>query len=409
MMGALIFAYRRVRAVTTIALALVSALALGCALHGDVVIVDSPDSDLMTMVDSDEARRLLTELLTRRAGGLRLAAGATSDARLAGVGVEADSLSASRLPDQARLRQLSREVSMDFSALVFAKALGADARSQTVQAAFDRYLREGAERSAGALTQPDAFPYTLVFVPSWLHKSHPETGSDFELERGIVGKHGIRAKLVATGESDSVEANAVVLADTIRELGCGGGPLVIVSASKSGAEAALALTGLTPAESSCVAAWINIAGALGGTPLADAALRPPVKWLARGIFWVSGWRWDALASLATKPSRQRLDGRRMPETITVLNIVAVPVSGSVGFQVYGGYQVLESHGPNDGVVLLADTVWPNAINLVAFGADHLFFRWRDEAHVLALLRALDIAVRRYGATPAPATALEPTD
>jgi len=396
------------RAVGTIAIALVTALALGCALHGDVVIGDSPDSDLMTMVDSDDARRLLAELLARRAGGLRLAAGATSDARLASLGVVSESLNVARLPDQARLRQLAREISMDFGALVFAKALGADARSQAVQAAFDRYLREGPERSGVALRQPDAFPYTLVFVPSWLHKSHPETGSDFEFQRAIVGKHGIRAKLVPTGESDSVEANALVLADTIRELGCGGGPLVIVSASKSGAEAALALTGLTLAESSCVAAWINIAGALGGTPLADAALRPPVKWLARGIFWVSGWSWDALVSLATKPSRQRLEGRRMSETITVLNIVAVPVSGSVGFQVYGGYQVLGSHGPNDGVVLLADTVWPNAINLVAFGADHLFFRWRDEAYLLALLRALDVAVRRYG-TPPPTAELEPAD
>jgi len=203
-----------------------------------------------------------------------------------------------------------------------------------------------------------------------------------------------------------VEANAAVIVDTIRAIGCSGGPVVIVSASKSGAEAALALTGLTPAESTCVVAWINIAGALGGTPLADAALRPPVKWLARGIFWVSGWSWDALESLATGPSRRRLDGRRMPETITVLNIVAVPVSGSVGYQVYGGYQVLRPHGPNDGVVLLADTVWPNGLNLVALGADHLFFRWREDAHVLALLRAIDFAVRRYGPTTEPSVASE---
>ena len=184
------------------------------------------------------------------------------------------------------------------------------------------------------------------------------------------------------------------------------GPIVIISASKSGAEAALALTGLTHAESACVAAWINIAGALHGTPLADAALRPPVKWMARSIFWLSGWSWDALTSLATKPSRRRLEGQRLPEAITVLNIVAVPVSGSVGYQVYAGYQVLESHGPNDGVVLLADTVWPNGINLVALGADHLFLRWRDDAYVMALLRAVDLAVRRYGPTPEPSVAAE---
>jgi hypothetical protein len=329
-----------------------------------------------------------------------------TDMRLAHFAAPGQPVDVPRIPDQARLRELARETSMDYSALAFAKVLVADPKSQAVQAAFDRYFREGPERSTAALTRPRAFPYTLVFAPSWLHKSHPETGADFAFQRALVDRLGLPQRLLATGESDSVEANAATMMDAIRTIGCASGPIVIVSASKSGAEAALALTGLTQAESACVAAWINIAGALGGTPLADAALRPPVKWMARGIFWLSGWSWDALASLATKPSRRRLEGRRMPETVTVLNIVAVPVSGSLGYQVYAGYQVLESHGPNDGVVLLADTVWPNGINLVALGADHLFFRWRDDAYVMALLRAVDLAVRRYGPTPEPTVAAE---
>jgi hypothetical protein len=393
------------RALTVLAVVLAVALAVGCAHRSDLALGDIPDSDLAGLVDSDAARQLLAEILTRRSSGAR-SAEAMTDTRLAHFTAAAQPLDVPRLPAQARLRELARETSMDYSALTFAKALGADPKSQAVQAAFDRYLREGAERSTEAMTRPRAFPYTLVFAPSWLHKSHPETGSDFAFQRTLVTRLGITHRLAATGESDSVEANAATIAELIRTIGCASGPLVIVSASKSGAEAALALTGLTAAESACVAAWINIAGALGGTPLADAALRPPVKWMARGIFWLSGWSWDALASLATKPSRHRLEGRRMPETITVLNVVAVPVSGSVGYQVYGGYQVLESHGPNDGVVLLADTVWPNGINLVALGADHLFVRWREDAYVLALLRAIDLAVRRYGPTPEPSVAAE---
>lgn len=394
------------RALTVLAVALAVTLALGCARQSDLALGDIPDSDLASLVDSDAARQLLAEMLTRRSSGAR-SAEAMTDTRLAHFAAAGQPIDGvPRFPDQARLRELAQETSMDYSALTFAKALGTDPKSQAVQAAFDRYFREGPERSTAALTRPRAFPYTLVFAPSWLHKSHPETGADFGFQRALLDRLAIPHRLLATGESDSVEANAAIITESIHTMGCASGPIVIVSASKSGAEAALALTGLTTAESACVAAWINIAGALAGTPLADAALRPPVKWMARGIFWLSGWSWDALSSLATKPSRRRLDGRRMPETITVLNIVAVPVSGSVGFQVYAGYQVLESHGPNDGVVLLADTVWPNGINLVALGADHLFFRWRDEASVMALLRAVDLAVRRYGPTPEPSVAAE---
>jgi len=58
------------------------------------------------------------------------------------------------------------------------------------------------------------------------------------------------------------------------------------------------------------------------------------------------------------------------------------------------------------VVLLADTVWPGGVNLVALGADHLFAKWREDAYTLALLRAVDVAVRFYGASPQPSVAAE---
>lgn len=179
----------------------------------------------------------------------------------------------------------------------------------------------------------------------------------------------------------------------MRSAGREGGSLILVSASKSGAEAVLALSQLTSEEAAGVAAWVNIAGALRGTPLADEALRPPVKWLARGIFWLSRWDWAGLTSLATKPSHQRFAALQVPATITVINVVAV--SGSVGFPVYPGYEILLSQGPNDGVVLLADTVWPAGINIVALGADHLFARWREEAYALAMLRAVDGPKREH--------------
>jgi len=121
---------------------------------------------------------------------------------------------------------------------------------------------------------------------------------------------------------------------------------------------------------------------------------------------VSRWDWAGLASLATEPSRRRLAGLQLPGSLTVLNVVAVPVSGSVGYQVFSGYQVLISNGPNDGVVLLADTVWPGGVNLVALGADHLFAKWREDEYTLALLRAVDVAIRLYGRSPQPSIVAE---
>jgi hypothetical protein len=378
----------------------VAILVFGCARPIDLMTSNSPDSELAALVDSDSARRLLADLLARRSADAR-APGAAASSHLTDLASSDPQLEgviepAVRLPDQAFLKKLAGRTSMDFAALVFARALTTDSRSRIAQATFDRFLQEGPDRLVAALRRPGAFPYTVVFSPSWLYKSHPESGSDFASQRRLLDKLGIRNRMAESGESDSVEDNAAAIIRTLRETGCEGGPVVLVSDSKSGPEAVKALAGLTPEEAACVVAWINIAGALRGTPLADSGLRIPVKWIARGIFWLNGWSWDGVESLETTRSRQRLETLRLAETITVLNIVAVPVSGSVGYQVLWGYHVLTSHGPNDGVVLLADTVWPGGINIVGLGSDHLLGRWRDDAYILAMLRTLDATIRSNG-------------
>ena len=53
--------------------------------------------------------------------------------------------------------------------------------------------------------------------------------------------------------------------------------LIVVSASKSGPEVALALTKLGPAGTRHIAAWVNIVGALQGTPLADTRALPEIE------------------------------------------------------------------------------------------------------------------------------------
>jgi hypothetical protein len=365
--------------------------ALGCARPVDLFNTDRPESDLAALVDSEAARRLLADLRARRPPD--------PSSLHANGGADSGDPHARRLPDRRELRELGREVSMDFAALFFAQALLADPASREIQATFERFLREGPDLCATALQRPRAFPYTVLFAPSWLYRSHPRIGSDFAEQRRILDRVGIPNRFIAVGESDSVEDNAALIVDAIRAAAREQSRVILVSVSKSGAESALALSRLTPDETAGVAAWVNLAGALRGTPLADATLLPPVRWLARGLFWLNDWGWAGVTSLATEPSRRRLAGVHVPRTITVVNLVAIPVSGSVGPRVYPAYLINNFHGPSDGLVPLADTVWPGGINLVALGADHLFTLWREDSYVLALLRAVDVAVRRDGPRP----------
>jgi hypothetical protein len=370
-------------------------LLAGCATHGwwDPTL-DPSASEFAEQVDSERARVLLTDLVARGSADSRLAT-LTSPAISGDAGRSRPN--AGWIPDQAWLRERADDVSMDFAALAFAQAIGADERSRAVQTAFDQALREGASRSRQVLSERGRFPFTVLFAPAWFYRSHPANGSDFARQRRLLDDLGIAHRLIEPAESGSVEDNAETIADAVRAAGRNKETVILVSVSKSGAEAALALSRvLTPEEARPVAGWVNAAGALLGTPLADAALTPPASWLARFVFWVARWDTAGLISMATEPSRRRLEGARLPEAIAVVNLVAVPVSGSVGAKVVMGYKVLSRHGPNDGVVLLADTVWPGGANIVALGADHLFTSRREAAHDMALLRAVQFAVQLHG-------------
>jgi hypothetical protein len=381
---------------------LAGVLVAGCAGRAHVIGADLTPTDLDGLVDSTAARGLLADLLARRSLDPTLTARVPDD-RVPDAVRTPDVSAPPLLPEQQALRELAEEVSLDFAALFFARALGADGTSRVVQAAFNRALTDGPARSEQALRAADSFPYTVLFAPSWMYRSHPETGADFAVQRQLLDRLGISNVLIVTRESASVEDNAAAIAEAVRGLGADGNGVILVSASKSGAEVALALSRvLSPDESARVVAWVNIVGALAGSPLADSALRPPVSWIARTVFWLRGWDFAGLISMATAPSRARLRGGRVPDSIAVVNVVAVPLSRTVGFKVWSGYRLLRRHGPNDGVVLLADTVWPGGINLVSIGPDHLFAPREDDAYSLALLRAIDAAVRLQRTAPSRA-------
>lgn len=381
-----------------VVLAVATLLAFGCATHArwQGALADPDRADLAALVDSEPARLLLAEVLAQGPAGAGFVAQVQAESGGKHGSAGSDAAAGNGLPDAARLLELARAVSADFAALTFARAIGADPTSRTVQAAFDRFLQDSPDRAEEALREHEGFPYTVLFAPAWSYRSHPANGADFARQRRLLDRLGIDNRLVATDESGSVEDNASTVAAAVREASRARRRVIVVSASKSSAEVALALSRLVaPDEFAGVAGWLNVAGALRGSPLADAALRPPASWIVRLVFWLADWSWAGVTSMTTSASRARLATAQLPASIAVVNLVAVTVSGTVGPKVSLSYQVLREHGPNDGVVLLADTVWPGGVNLVVLGADHLFSSHQGDAHDVALLRALDFAVRRH--------------
>ncbi len=293
----------------------------------------------------------------------------------------------------ANLNALSAETSPDFATAYYMRRVLERSENRAFQKRFYSHvhrLRDARQRAA--LTADEKWnrriktEYVFLFAPGLLYKSKPETKSDMRPQRELLKRMGFQAELLPVHQAGSVESNARVIADAVRRHR--DSRVVLVSASKGGPDVAHALGAeLSPDESQNVQAWVNVGGALGGSPLADEMLESWEMPFARIYGWFLGVDACELAeSLSVRASRARRLRQKIPERIFVLNYVAVPFSGSVIPEVRGPYAHLRKIGPNDGIVLLSEQSARNSQTILAIGSDHRFQDPEIDIKTLALAR-----------------------
>jgi hypothetical protein len=306
-------------------------------------------------------------------------------------------------PSTAELRSLSRDYSVDTAALFYAQRLLDDPGNRALQSLFDQQI---AELESGSPGPGDALErqYRVVFVPGWLYRSKPWTGADMAAPRALLDRLDIEHHFLELLDNGAVEDNAHFLVMGLRPLLQDGRPVIIVSGSKGGPEVALALGRLlTPEETRPIKAWLNICGALQGSPLADKWTAWPVAWVTEVLFRLRGWGGlEGLRSLSVRRSQRRASAIRLPEHVLVVNYVGVPVSGTIldtEFEKRFTYGQLRDHGPNDGLVLIPDEIEPGGLTVTEVGRGH-FLSYPDFGlRATALLRA--VMRRLNGHAPPP--------
>jgi hypothetical protein len=323
-----------------------------------------------TRVDSEVASYYLANYLAGKRSNPAL------DERIDRVYQSADG----DLPDRDELKRLSDEFSVDFAALYLADRIDRNPVNRRFREAFDQtrdYIRE-AFREGHVRLPAAAADYELLFVHTDLYKRLTFTGADMAAPREALQKVGFACYFVETQDDGAVETNADLVIAAIRARAQSGRRLIIVSASKSGPEVALALTKLGPAETHHVAAWINTVGALQGSPVADERLAPEIEFIV-GKVDPAGRE-----SIMTARSRQRFNSFRIPEHVLVVNYFGIPVSGSISFLARRGFFPLRKYGPNDGIVLLSDMIFPRGVTLAELGSDHFLLNEHLDVKSVAL-------------------------
>jgi hypothetical protein len=299
------------------------------------------------------------------------------------------------VPGRSELKQLSDAFSNDFAALLLAHKISRVPLNRRFRMVFDEaydYARKGLPEGRAKLPAAAA-QYEALIVPSYLHNRVNFSGADLAAPRKALEKVGLTCHFVKTSDDGPIESNAEIVMAAIRARVQSGRRLIIVSASKSGPEVALALTKLGPAETRHVAVWINTVGALQGTPLIDDNVIPELEFIVGKV------NPAGVESMSVDRSRQRFESFRVPEHVLVVNFFGIPLSGSVSFRARRGFFPMRKYGPNDGMVLLADMIFPGGITVAELGSDHFLM----DQHLDVTAVALAISVIRWLENPAGAT------
>jgi hypothetical protein len=323
-----------------------------------------------TRVDSEVARYYLANYLSGRVSDARL------DEHIAALYRKPSG----SLPDRAELKRLSEEFSPDFAAAYFADRIGRVPENRRFGETFGEFRRAFTQNRF--ILPQGASEYEVVFVPTYLYKRLPIIGSDFAVPKKAMQKAGIAVHFVETIEDGAVETNAEIVATAIAARERSGRRLILISASKSGPEVALALTQMGVARTRHVAAWINVVGALQGTPLADERVLSDVEDLV-GTVDSAG-----VESLMTERSRRRFAGFHVPDHIVIVNYFGIPFSGSVSSWARPSFGPLSKYGPNDGILLLADMVFPGGITVTELGLDHFLLDRHIDAAAVGLVASV---------------------
>jgi hypothetical protein len=296
-------------------------------------------------------------------------------------------LASGQVPSREVLATVSRHHSPDAATLLLIETLSAlpeirDLR-QRYEAELSYIRRVGVERA-----RPDIPENLLVLmVPGWFYAAHGrETNADYGIQRGLLDRWGIAYRLIPTEENGAVEHNARIVADAIRDASRDH-QVFLVSASKSGAEVALALGHeLNSAEAESVVGWLSIVGVVRGSPLADRVLKPDLCWLIRLKLGLEGFDLEGARSMQTSRARNTFDSLRFPPHIRTFAYMAMPLSGHVSGRGSFGYGRMRELGPNDGLTLLADELIPRAVPLLVPGVDHFLGPEDQELWSTALFR-----------------------
>jgi hypothetical protein len=227
----------------------------------------------------------------------------------------------------------------------------------------------------------------VAIIPGFLYQEYPQSGADGRILIEATRQLGLEYDVVPMASTGRLEENATRLLRYLEERD--DGPLVLASISKGGSEIAAALQMDPSAQHFAhTVGWVDVCGILRGSPVVDLVSRQHLRMLGfRALFALRRWTIESVLDLRHRDGMLS-NGFEAPEHMRIVHAVGFPSEDDfVLSKLRRFHRQIGSLGPNDGAILLYDTLRAPGVVYPLRGADHYMRpRFRVEPLCRGLLR-----------------------
>lgn len=232
-----------------------------------------------------------------------------------------------------------------------------------------QYL-ENAGDTRGSALGPIPSNYRLLVVPGVMNSCVESTPAFQEAHSYLLEKYGIRAEVLAV-PNESSESNARLIADYLREQAASDPRKYIVIGYSKGAPDLQTMLALIPEAAERVAAFVSLAGAVGGSPIAEMMPAQAERWMNSMKFGTCrGSLAEAFKSLR-RDVRQEFLKEHPALPVPTYSLVAVSDRANTSRMLLQTWQLMNSYDSrHDAQLTVADATLPEGVFLGTALADH---------------------------------------
>jgi hypothetical protein len=252
-------------------------------------------------------------------------------------------------------------------------------------------------RNTSESPTPTLFPADLLvgIAPAAFYREMPHTGADGRVLRETAVSLGLRVETIPIHSTGTLAENAAIIQRWLAQHSAT--RIVLISLCKGGADLKYALCG-SPAAFEHVVAWINVCGTLDGSPFAEWLLASKPRFIATWLYFKCQRRnFEMLREIVPAAAGPLAQPLSLPATLRFISVVGFPLRRHLtNAFMRRCHRFIAPAGPNDGGVLIADTLQLPGSLYPVWGADHYL---RPDARAAAILAAI---LRHLAETLSPA-------